>query len=143
MINRLDRRAPQVIGRRALMPAQRLERSNPSSDPDRSIKKGVDIQTAAASELQVPLVESVGLMVSPCVAELRMGIGTGRIHGRWKAMCRVQKPLHRPTSPFNDDTVLPDWHQYRLPSTQRGTYDLRIAMAGTNPLPSTQNGLAR
>jgi len=82
VIDRLGRRAPQVIGRRALRPAQRLERSNPSSDPDCSVKKGLDIQTTAAAELQVPLMESVGLMVSPCVTEIRMGIGPDGIHGR-------------------------------------------------------------
>jgi len=84
VINRLDRRAPQAIGRRVLGPAAPLESSNPLREPDSSIKKGVDIQTTAASELQVPLVESVGLMVSPCVTEIRMGIGTGRIHDRVK-----------------------------------------------------------
>lgn len=80
MIDRLDRRAPQAVGRRVPRPAPPLKRSNPLREPDSSIKKGVDIETTAASELQVPLVESVGLMVSPCVTEIRMGIGTGRIH---------------------------------------------------------------
>jgi len=70
-----------MIGRRVLRCTQRFERSNPSGDPGRSIKKGVDIQTTAASELQVPLMESVGLMVSPCVTEIRAGSSTGLIHG--------------------------------------------------------------
>ena len=81
MFNRVDHRAPQVIGRRVLRRTQRFERANLSGDPGCPIKKGNDIQATAASELQVPLTESVGLMASPCVTEGRTGSGTGLIHG--------------------------------------------------------------
>ena len=81
MFNRIDHRAPQMIGRRVLRCTQRFERSNPSGDPVCSIKKGVDVQMTAASELQVPLMESIGLMANPCVTEIRTGSGTGLIHG--------------------------------------------------------------
>jgi len=81
VFNRVDHRAPQMIGRRVLRRTQRFERSNPSGDPSCSTKKGVDIQTTSAPKLQVPLMESVGLMMSPCVTEIRIGSSTGLIHG--------------------------------------------------------------
>ena len=81
VVDCLDRCAPQGIGRLALESDRRFDLSNLSSNPGGSIKKRVDLQTTAASELQVPLVESVGLMVSPCVTEIRTGRGSGPIHG--------------------------------------------------------------
>jgi len=81
VFNRVDHRAPQMIGRRVLQRTQRLDRSYPSRDPCCSIKKGVDVQTTSAAELQVPLLQSVGLMASPCVTDIGAGSGTGLIHG--------------------------------------------------------------
>jgi len=77
----VDHRAPQMISRRVLRRTQRFGRSNPSGDPVCSIKKGVDVQMTAASKLQVPLMESIGLMANPCVTAIRIGSGTGLIHG--------------------------------------------------------------
>jgi hypothetical protein len=81
VIDGLDLRAPNRVGRHVLAHGHRFGRSCRSSKVGCSRQEGVDIQAEVPPELQMPLVDSGSLIAKPRVTEIRMGTGSGRING--------------------------------------------------------------
>jgi hypothetical protein len=87
VLDGLERRASNVMGRHLLTHVLRFSWLSRSTPAGCSNQESVDVQTAVPPELQMLLVESSSLMTKPCVTEICMRVDWGGIEGHGKLLC--------------------------------------------------------